>query len=170
LLIVTINKIILSLFEIDINWITFHEHNYVPFNEHTPVRISYILNGIIINCMAELQRNVNNTSYANNNNSDANNIFTNYEIKLETCDNEKQCHNNSSDKNTEIECSICYNSVKKTHCATFECKHEYCIDCIKQLVINKHTSCPYCRNTIKNITCYTEECYNKLFHSNPNLV
>jgi hypothetical protein len=156
LLIVTINKIILSLFEIDINWITFHEHNYVPFNEHTPVRISYILNGIVINYMAEFQRNLNH----------ANNIFTNYEIKLETLDHEKQCDNDSSDKSTEIECSICYNTIKKTHCATFECKHEYCVDCTKQLVIKKHTTCPYCRHEIKNITCYTQECYNKL--STPN--
>ena len=161
LLIVTINKIILNLFEIDINWITFHEHNYVPFNEHTPVRISYILNGIIINYMAEIQRNLNNAN-DNNNNFESNNIITNYEIKLETFNHEKQCDDNISDKNTEIECSICYNSVKKTYCATFECKHEYCIDCTKQLVIKKHTSCPYCRNAIKNITCYTEECYNKL--------
>jgi hypothetical protein len=159
LLIVTINKIILNLFEIDINWITFHQHNYVPFNEHTPVRISYILNGIIINYMAEIQRNTNDIN-DNNNNSDANNIITNYEIKLEPIDNEKQYDN--TDTNTDIECSICYNSVKKTHCATFECKHEYCIDCTKQLVIKKHTSCPYCRHEIKNIICYTEECYNKL--------
>lgn len=165
LLIVTINKIILNLFEIDINWITFHEHNYVPFNEHTPVRISYILDGIVINYMAEFQRNVNNVN-DNNNNSDANNIITNYEIKLETFDHEKQCDNNISDKSREIECSICYNSVKKTDCATFECKHEYCIDCTKQLVIKKHTSCPYCRHEIKNIICYTEECYNKLSITN----
>ena len=162
LLIVTINKIILNLFEIDINWITFHENNFVPFNEHTPVRISYVLNGILINYLAnEIQRNQNDANNNNNNNSDDNNIFTNYEIKLETIDNDKQ-YDNNTDTNMAIECSICYNSVKKINCATFECKHEYCIDCTKQLVIKKHTSCPYCRHEIKNIICYTEECYNKL--------
>jgi hypothetical protein len=95
LLIVTINKIILNLFEIDINWITFHENNFVPFNQHTPVRITYILNGIIINYMAEIQRNLNH----------ANNIFTNYEIKLETFDNETQTE--ADNNNTNLECSIC---------------------------------------------------------------
>jgi hypothetical protein len=162
LLIVTINKIILNLFEIDINWITFHENNFVPFNEHTPVRISFILNGILINYLAnEIQRNQNNNI---NNNFDSNIIFTNYEIKLETLDNERQSE--ADNNNTNFECSICYNTVKKINCASFECKHEYCIDCTKQLVIKKHTTCPYCRYEIKNIICYTEESYNKLSNHN----
>jgi hypothetical protein len=162
--IIAINKIILSLFEIDINWISFHEHNYVPFNENTPVRISYVLNGIIINYMVEIQRNSNNGNNVNNppNIFDSNIIFTKYEFKLETLDDEKQCQYNKR----EIECSICYNSVEKINCAAFECKHEYCIDCTKQLVIKKHTSCPYCRYEIKNITCYNEESYNKLSNLN----
>jgi hypothetical protein len=170
LLIVTINKIILSLFEIDINWITFHENNYVPFNEHTPVRISYVLNGILINYLAnEIQRNSNNVNNRNNpnNNFDSNIIFKNYEIKLQTLECEK--HSDADiNNNTDFECSICYNSVEKINCASFECKHEYCVDCTKQLVIKKHTSCPYCRYEIKNITCYTEESYNKLSNLNHN--
>ena len=171
LLIVTINQIILNLFEIDINWITFHENNYVPFNEHTPVRISYILNGILINYMAnEIQRNQNNGNNPTND-FDSNTVFANYEIKLETHDtSEKQYDVDPDNNNTDFECSICYNSVKKINCASFECKHEYCIDCTKQLVIKKHTSCPYCRYEIKNITCYSEESYNKLSQPNPNLV
>lgn len=173
LLIVTINKIILNLFEIDINWITFHENNYVPFNEHTPVRISYVLNGILINYLAnEIQRNQNNGNNPTND-FDSNTVFTNYEIKLETLDNtEKQYDADPENNNTDFECSICYNSVKKINCASFECKHEYCIDCTKQLVIKKHTSCPYCRYEIKNITCYNEESYNKLSQPqrNPSLV
>jgi len=156
-LIIAINKIILSLFEIDINWISFHEHNYVPFNEHTPVRISYVLNGILINYMVEIQRNQSN-------NFDTNIIFKNYEIKLETLDHGKQCDNNNN--NTVFECSICYNSVEKIDCASLECKHDYCIDCTKQLVVKKHTNCPYCRYEIKNITCYSEESYNKLSSTN----
>jgi hypothetical protein len=160
LLIIAINKIILSLFDIDINWITFHEHNYTPFNQHTPLRISYVLNGILINYMVEIERNQNNRNTTNNN-FDSNIIFTNYEFKLDPLDDQKQC-------DRVIECSICYNSVKKINCAEFECKHEYCIDCTKQLVIKKHTSCPYCRYEIKNITCYNEESYNKLSNHNPN--
>jgi len=168
LLIVTINKIILDLFEIDINWITFHEHNYVPFNQHTPTRISYILSGILINYMAnEIQINQNDGNNSANN-FDSNAIFTKYEIKLETIEYEKHCDNESHNNNTDFECSICYNTVKKINCASFECKHEYCIDCTKQLVIKKHTSCPYCRYEIKNIICYNEESYNKLSSHNNN--
>jgi NAD-dependent SIR2 family protein deacetylase len=134
---VAINKIILSLYNIDVNWITHHEYNFVPFNENTPTRISYVLNGIILN-------------FASNNIID--NTFTNCKIEL------SKYHG----KLSSFECSICYNTIEEKDCASFECKHEYCIDCIEQLVKKKHTSCPYCREEIKNITCHSDESYHKL--------
>ena len=153
---ITINQIILHLYDIDIAWITFHEYNFVPFNRNTPVRISDVLNGILLNYMSNEilggNLNINN----NNNNFDTNIIFTNYEIKLEKSDN------NNNENIPHIECSICYNSTEKNKCAYFECKHEYCTDCVEQLINKKHSNCPYCRAKIKNITCYTEEMYNKL--------
>ena len=115
---------------------------FIPFNEYTPVRISGILNGILLN-------------YASNeilNDFDSNVIFTNYEIQLAVC----------NETSKQIECSICYNTTDKVNCVYFDCNHEYCFDCVKQLVNNKHKNCPYCRDKIKNITCYTEENYNKL--------
>jgi|UniRef100_A0A6C0D995 hypothetical protein len=141
---IVINQIILRLYDIDINWVSFHEYNFVPFNEHTPVRISYVLNGILLNHTNALYNNLQES-----------NSLKNYEFELEKCQ-----------ENTSIECSICYNTVQKINCGSFKCKHEYCIDCIEQLVNKKHTSCPYCREEIKNITCYNEEYYNKLTNNN----
>lgn len=134
---VAINKIILSLYNIDIYWITHHEYNFIPFNMNTPVRISYVLNGILMN-------------FASNN--IINNNVSNYKIELSKLD----------DKLSSFECSICYNTIEGKLCGSFECKHEYCIDCIEQLVNKKHTSCPYCRGKIENITCHSNESYDKL--------
>ena len=141
---IAINQILLRLYDIDIAWLTFHEYNFVPFNENTPVRISNILNGILLNYAAN--------EYMNNTNFNTNIIFTDYQIKL------KKIHDN----NDNIECSICYNTVNKKNCASLDCNHEYCIDCVKQLINKKHKNCPYCRENIKNITCCNEENYNKL--------
>jgi hypothetical protein len=155
LLQIVINQILLRLYDIDIAWLTFNDYNFIPFNQYTPVRVSAILNGILLNYMSNEMLG-GNFNINNDNNFDTNSIFINYEIKLET-------HKDANDNiNTDLECSICYNLVKKINCATFDCKHECCIDCTKQLINKKHTSCPYCRDVIKNITCYTEECYSKL--------
>uniref|UniRef100_A0A6C0JIW1 RING-type domain-containing protein n=1 Tax=viral metagenome TaxID=1070528 RepID=A0A6C0JIW1_9ZZZZ len=153
---ITINQIILRLYDIDIAWVTFHEYNFVPFNQHTPVRIGDVLNGILLNYMSNEILGGNFNINNNNNNFDSNIIFTNYEIKL------KHYDNNNNENIPHIECSICYNSTEKNKCAYFECKHEYCTYCVEQLINKKHTTCPYCRAKIKSITCYTEEIYNKL--------
>lgn len=137
---IVINQMILRLYDIDINWITFHEYNFVPFNQHTPVRISYVLHGILLNYE---NQHYNNLEELNNS--------PNFKIQLSNCEN-----------TLSNECSICYNTFEKKNCASFDCNHDYCIDCVKQLVNNKHKNCPYCRDEIKNITCYTEENYNKL--------
>ena len=145
LLIVTINKIILRLFDIDIAWLTFHEYNFVPFNENTPIRISFILEGILLNMANYIMMN-------------GMTMKPNYDIKLEDRDND----DSDNSDNKEIECSVCYNSFKKTKFVSLNCKHEYCIDCTEQFINKNITSCPFCRNKISKLTCYTEEVYNKL--------
>jgi hypothetical protein len=154
---IVINKILLSLFDIDIAWLTFHEYNFIPFNENTPVRLSCILTGILLNYESNVF--LNNTDNANTTNAanfDTNIIFTNTKIKIE------HSELNNEDTSTSIECSICYNNVEKLNCATLECKHEYCVVCVEQMLDKQHTSCPYCREQIKTINCYTEEGYNRL--------
>jgi hypothetical protein len=142
LLIVTINKIILRLFDIDIRWLTFHEYNFVPFNENTPIRVSYILKRILLN----MANDVMNIVIMN----------TNYDINLESIDN-------INSDNKDLECSVCYNSFKKSKFISLNCKHEFCIDCTEQFINKNITSCPICRNKISTLTCYTEELYNKLY-------
>ena len=159
LLQISINQIILHLYDIDIAWLTFHEYNFVPFNQNTPVRITSILNGILLNYISNEE--MNNFD----NNFDTNVIFDNYAIKI------NMSTSNSIDNpvSEDIECAICYNNFEKKNCASFECKHEYCVDCVQQLVNKKHTNCPYCREKFNNITCYSEESYIKLDKLN-NLV
>jgi len=143
LLQIAINKIILSLYDINIDWITFHEYNFVPFNANTPIRISYVLSGIVLNYAS------NNIS--NNLQETENASF--YKVQLQECDEATI---------TQIECSICYNTTNKINCSSFECKHEYCVNCVEELLNKKFKNCPYCREKIKMITCYSEENYNKL--------
>ena len=88
----------------------------------------------------------------------------NYDIKLEDRDND----DSDNSDNKEIECSVCYNSFKKTKFVSLNCKHEYCIDCTEQFINKNITSCPFCRNKISKLTCYTEELYNKLYNNNNN--
>jgi len=144
LLIVTINKIILRLFDIDTAWLTFHEYNFVPFNENTPVRVSYILEGILLNMSNDVMNTIS--------------VKPEYDIKLESIDN-------INSDNKETECSVCYNSFKKTNFISLNCKHEFCIDCTEQFINKNITSCPFCRNKISTLTCYTEELYNKLYNN-----
>lgn len=150
---VSINKIIMHLFDIDCMTLSLHEYNFIPFNEHTPVRISSIIDGILLNYMANNQINNSLDDFKNG-------ISINYNIIL--CDIADSSNSYSSDMKTEMECSICYNSTKKIESAKLECQHEFCVVCTEQLLQKKHSDCPYCRNKIDKITCYNEESYNKL--------
>jgi hypothetical protein len=141
LLIISINRIILRLFDINIQWLTFHEYNFVPFNENTPIRISYIFQGMLLNMTNIMINNMTPEPV--------------YDIKLLTIND---INNNY---NTETECSICYNSLKQIDYASFECKHDYCVDCVTQLMFKKHNTCPHCRNNICVISCYNKENYEK---------
>jgi hypothetical protein len=146
LLIVTINKIILHLFDIEIAWLTFNEYNLIPFNENSPIKITTILEGIINLIMIN---NIMDVVINNNN----------YDIKLECFDN----IDNINSDNKDLECSVCYNSFKNSKFISLNCKHEFCIDCTEQFINKNITSCPFCRNKISTLTCYTEELYNKLY-------
>ena len=79
---IVINQIILRLYDIDIAWLTFNDYNFVPFNQYTPVRVSAILNGILLNYMSNEMLG-DNININNNNNFDSNSIFTNYEMEIE---------------------------------------------------------------------------------------
>jgi len=145
LLIISINRIILRLFDINIQWLTFHEYNFVPFNENSPIRISYIFQGMLINMTNIMINNMTPEPV--------------YDIKLLTI------NDTNNNYNTETECSICYNSLKQIDYASFECKHDYCVDCVTQLMFKKHNTCPHCRNNICVISCYNKENYDKLTYS-----
>lgn len=149
---VAINKIIMYLFNIDCLALTMHEHNHIPFNEYTPVRITSIIDGILLNYMANNQINNSLDNFKNDCSLlkyvdivfDATNIPSNLELE------------------TELECSICYNSAQKKTAAKLQCHHEFCIDCIEKIIQKKIMNCPYCRNKIEKIFCYNEECFKNL--------
>jgi hypothetical protein len=155
LLIVVINRLILRLFDINIEWLMLHEFNFVPFNENTPVRITSILEGIILNMTNVIYNNINeinNNINGINGINGINNNIVNFEINFEPI------HEN----NHEMECSICYTSFVKSNSVSFKCNHEYCIDCVIQLLFKRHNNCPYCRKNIDTISCYTLCNYDKL--------
>jgi hypothetical protein len=66
---------------------------------------------------------------------------------------------------TTTECCICYECPTDT---TFNCKHEYCGDCVFKLLqtmFNNHTIkpvCPYCRTNITQVICKDSEMTNKM--------
>lgn len=142
---VSVNRILFYLFEIDSSAFALHEYNTIPFSGFTPVRLGVIIDGIILNYMAN--ENLNSEEEM------ANLKHFNCEITLGEM---------SVSSDTEIECSICYSTTSKIETAKLECSHEFCIDCTNQFVEKKFTNCPYCRTDLKKINCYKEENYNKL--------
>jgi hypothetical protein len=152
---VTINKIIMYLFDIDYMTLCLHEYNYIPFNEETPIRVSSIIDGILLNYMANNENNRNNDIDLD----DLNKNMVVYNIVLDVL------YDTSNTDNTlepEMECAICYNSTKKNLFAKLECHHEFCIECTEKLIKKTHEDCPYCRSKINKIICYDKECFNKL--------
>jgi hypothetical protein len=62
----------------------------------------------------------------------------------------------------DVECPICYNKLNDDNFVYLNCNHEYCKDCIKQImVMSEHKrTCPMCRCKIniiyvKNVENYT---------------
>jgi len=136
---ISINKIIVYLFELNYSIIVNHSLNTTPFSEETPVRISCVLNGILINYY-----------YTNNDDYDSS------VIKVEHC-------NIETDKQDEIiDCPICYNDVKLVDCLTFNCNHNFCSECTIQLLKNYHVNCPNCRTQMIKMNCYNNEIMQKI--------
>lgn len=164
---VTINKIIVYLFELNYALISNHTFNYTPFSEETPVRISCVLNGILMNYLIYNDLSYDNSNYETELEysifvSKINIKFNKYEIDniddIDDADEEKdKCQPDET-----IECSICYNDHKSINCLTFNCNHKFCGECTNQLFKSKHSKCPNCRSEINEITCFNEEIHEKL--------
>jgi hypothetical protein len=58
------------------------------------------------------------------------------------------------------ECCICFNNEE---IAQFDCKHEVCKNCTKELIDREKLSCPLCRHEIKHISVNTLDTYNLLY-------
>lgn len=148
---IIINNIILLLFDINISYFSSSNYNTIVFNRNTPIRISYVLNNMVINYV-----DINNS--VNTEEKNKINIYKDCEIKLQECCDIDIKNNN----NVYIECSICYEPSQKTNFVSLDCNHEYCINCTEQFMNQNIASCPFCRNKIEKLICYTEELYNKL--------
>ena len=56
------------------------------------------------------------------------------------------------------ECNICYEKQSKCNFINLNCNHNFCKDCIKQLItinIEKNKCCPFCRGKISKIETNT---------------
>ena len=153
---VSVNKIIVYLFQLNFGLIINHAFNNTPFSEETPIRISCILNGILINYLW------NNNQTSNDNyerDLEYSNTVSKIRISLVHLFHYKNNDEVNIEKNQDIdiECSICYNNYKLEDCVKFNCKHEFCVECTNQLIKSKHSNCPNCRSEINEITCYKEE-------------
>jgi len=60
-----------------------------------------------------------------------------------------------------VECAICLDCHDKSVFVAFDCKHEFCKECVKQTLCVK-TNCPNCRGNVKNLISKTREVYNEM--------
>lgn len=58
-----------------------------------------------------------------------------------------------------FECCICFNNDEMVK---FDCKHDVCKNCTKELINRNNLSCPLCRKKITNIDVSTLDTYNLL--------
>jgi hypothetical protein len=139
---VVINKILAFVFDLNFNQIINNPHNHILVSEITPIKISVVFNAILLN-------------YIIYNDMLNNEPPINIQLNLSLILNE-----NLEKQNEIIECSICYNEYKLVDCLTFNCNHNFCVNCSKDLIKNKHTKCPNCRCDIKEMNCYNNNNYN----------
>lgn len=149
---ISINKIVVYLFELNYSIILNHSLNNTHFSEENPQRISCVLNGILINYY------INDIISDNNNSYDSETKYSDSlsVIKIELCNSK------IDNPNEIIDCSICYNDFKTLDCVNFNCNHNFCSDCTVQLVKNKHVNCPNCRTQIIQMNCYNNEIMQKI--------
>jgi hypothetical protein len=121
--------------------------------QETPVRISSVLNGILMNYYIY-------NDLTDNNDSDIKDSSSILKIQINLDNGYNIEKNIDDDKN--IECSICYIDYKPIDCVSFICNHKFCFDCTHQLIKIKHMNCPNCRNEINQINCHNNETYESL--------
>lgn len=61
-----------------------------------------------------------------------------------------------ADSDCSIECSCCYDSYSKHSMVSFECNHEFCVDCVTSHFNHSpkttYYSCPICRQRVTRVT------------------
>ena len=142
---VSINKIIVFLFDLNYSLLLNHSLNNTPFSEENPISISCLLNDIITNYQLynDLTHDISND----------NDIESTIKFVVSDCTNDK--------KKEIIDCSICFNEYDLDSCITFNCDHNFCSECAIQLFKNKHVNCPNCRTKIIQLNCYNNEILQK---------
>ena len=152
LLQISINNIIMQLFDINVSWFSNNQYNLISFTQYSPIRISNVLNQITLNYIATSNINIINEPLLED--------CVHYEIKLEELSNNSD-DNNDNNISIIIECPICYNNFDKTNTISLNCQHNFCLDCTQKMLNTKHKNCPYCRDIIETITCYKKDVYDK---------
>jgi hypothetical protein len=154
LLQISINNIIMQLFDINFSWFSYNQYNFISFTQYSPMRISVVLNQITLNYINSNNINIINEPLVEE--------CVRYEIKLEELSNNSD---NTDNNNISIiiECPICYNNFDKTNTISLNCQHDFCLDCTQKMLNTKHKNCPYCRDNIETITCYKKDVYDRYF-------
>lgn len=148
LLQISINNIIMQLFDINVSWFSNNQYNLISFTQYSPIRISLVLNQITLNYITSNNINIINEPVVEE--------CVHYEIKLEELNNDT-----NNDTSIIIECPICYNNIDKINTITLNCKHNFCLECSQKLLNTKYKNCPCCRKDIQTITCYKKDVYDK---------
>jgi hypothetical protein len=65
------------------------------------------------------------------------------------------------EKEYKIECSICFDEYNTENCVKFGCKHEFCKDCAKNLLLAK-PYCAYCRSPVTKMISRKQEIHKEL--------
>ena len=76
-----------------------------------------------------------------------------FKIEYQTFQEYKFCF---QEEETQQECSICYCHIIQSNFVITNCKHIYCVGCVKNYMESLSTnirtiSCPYCRQTIQKM-------------------
>lgn len=66
--------------------------------------------------------------------------------------NEEQMNEFETTDNSEIECSICLDTIQFSEQCTNNCGHTFCKSCLDSWLDDGKTTCPMCRQTIQYLT------------------
>ena len=71
---------------------------------------------------------------------------------------------NADETNVKYECSICYEKQEKKHFVKLDCQHEFCNECIKNIMKTQtNLCCALCRKETTQLVCYTEDVKCKFY-------